>query len=250
MSLRDVASIIFLTFLLKQIPCTMAGQEEDILIDVHADRNKTTVKILSIDGGGIRGLIPAVVLAEIEKELNTFLPKKVCLADSFDIIAGTSTGGLIALGLALPDNTNNNNNTQERKKSLSDIVELYYKKGATIFPPESKWLRHITGLHKPKFDVTPLERELQAFFGHTNFSEAISHILIPAYELRGNDMHVFDSKIASLKKTQENIILQGSYLLKIFLIRWPGQNLSKRGNVEISKVKSRQNHRLLSFSLS
>ena len=53
-------------------------------------------KILSIDGGGIRGVIPALVLAEIEKRTN----KRV--ADMFDLIAGTSTGGILALGLTIP----------------------------------------------------------------------------------------------------------------------------------------------------
>ena len=54
-------------------------------------------KILSIDGGGIRGLIPALVLAEIEKRTGR------AVADCFDLIAGTSTGGILALGFARDD---------------------------------------------------------------------------------------------------------------------------------------------------
>jgi hypothetical protein len=56
------------------------------------------IKILSIDGGGIRGIIPAVVLAEIERR--TGRP----IADLFDLIAGTSAGGILALGLSIPKN--------------------------------------------------------------------------------------------------------------------------------------------------
>jgi patatin-like phospholipase/acyl hydrolase len=55
------------------------------------------IKVLSIDGGGIRGIIPAMVLAEIEKRTNK------PISELFHLIAGTSTGGIITLGLTKPD---------------------------------------------------------------------------------------------------------------------------------------------------
>jgi patatin-like phospholipase/acyl hydrolase len=61
--------------------------------------SRRLVKVLSIDGGGVRGIIPSFVLANIEN----FLPKNVHIRDSFDVIAGTSVGGLIALLLSVPD---------------------------------------------------------------------------------------------------------------------------------------------------
>ena len=60
-------------------------------------RNSRPLRILSIDGGGIRGLLPVMVLAELERR--TDKP----IADMFDFIAGTSTGALLALGLTVPD---------------------------------------------------------------------------------------------------------------------------------------------------
>ncbi len=57
------------------------------------------VKILAIDGGGIRGIIPATVLAEIERRTGARI------ADLFDLVAGTSTGGILALGLVKPDSS-------------------------------------------------------------------------------------------------------------------------------------------------
>ena len=71
------------------------------------------IKILSIDGGGIRGIIPAIILAEIEERTE----KRV--ADLFDLIAGTSTGGILALGLTKPN--------EERKPQYAarDLVDLY-----------------------------------------------------------------------------------------------------------------------------
>ena len=68
--------------------------------------------ILSIDGGGIRGLIPALVLAEIEKRT------KKRVAQLFDLISGTSTGGILALGLCKDDG-----NGQRCEKTATDLSE-------------------------------------------------------------------------------------------------------------------------------
>ena len=57
---------------------------------------KDLVKILSIDGGGIRGLIPAMMLDALERKMGH------PAAELFDVIAGTSTGGILALALAVP----------------------------------------------------------------------------------------------------------------------------------------------------
>ena len=78
-------------------------------------------KILSIDGGGIRGIIPALVLAEIEKK--TGKP----IAKSFDLIAGTSTGGILGLGLCV------DNGQGEPKFTARELVNLYRNRGREIF---------------------------------------------------------------------------------------------------------------------
>ncbi|MDR3246356.1 MAG: patatin-like phospholipase family protein, partial [Prevotellaceae bacterium] len=66
---------------------------------------KRKVTILSIDGGGIRGIIPAVILNYIEEGLQRKTgDNKVVLSDYFDMIAGTSTGGILACFYLLPDN--------------------------------------------------------------------------------------------------------------------------------------------------
>src|SRR5262245_29471105 len=78
-------------------------------------------RILALDGGGIRGIIPAVVLAEVERR--TRRP----IADLFDLIAGTSTGGILALGLVRPGAGGNPYHTAQA------MVELYEKDGPKIF---------------------------------------------------------------------------------------------------------------------
>ncbi len=80
-----------------------------------------TIKILSIDGGGIRGIIPAVILSAIEDMTG----KKI--ADMFDLIAGTSTGGIVALGLTKP------NANGQPQYAAKDLVALYEKEGENIF---------------------------------------------------------------------------------------------------------------------
>src|ERR1700733_16299542 len=79
------------------------------------------VKILSIDGGGIRGIIPALVLAEIEKRTGRPI---ACL---FDLIAGTSTGGILALGLSIPKTP------PAPLYAASQLFEMFAHEGGRIF---------------------------------------------------------------------------------------------------------------------
>lgn len=84
--------------------------------------------MLSIYGGGIRGIIPAMILVEIEKRYSAFLGKKVFIAEMFDLLCGTSTGGILSLGSAYPDT-----NTGRPKYSAQDLLDIYLKKGDSIF---------------------------------------------------------------------------------------------------------------------
>ena len=89
-------------------------------------RNKKRVTILSIDGGGIRGLVPALIMEHMEE----ISGKKI--ADVFDIIAGTSTGGILAMMAALP--ADHGAKTHSKHSSGASMVELYNKRGTEIFP--------------------------------------------------------------------------------------------------------------------
>ncbi len=87
-----------------------------------------TLRILSIDGGGIRGLIPALVLLELENRLGA-AGKDRQLYKHFDLIAGTSTGGIIAAGLTAP----NPANKTQAAMDAAGIVSLYRDEGDEIF---------------------------------------------------------------------------------------------------------------------
>ncbi|CDP16057.1 unnamed protein product [Coffea canephora] len=95
-----------------------------------------SVTILSIDGGGVRGIIPATILAFLEDELKNLDGPEARIADYFDIIAGTSTGGLISAMLTTPDGDD-----PEKRKPLftaQEVVDFYLKESQHIFPKEQE----------------------------------------------------------------------------------------------------------------
>lgn len=144
-----------------------------------------TIKILSIDGGGIRGLIPALILAAIEQR--TQRP----IADLFDLIVGTSTGGVIALGLTKPDATG------EPVYSADDLATLYRTKGDQIFSRSP--LRRLTSLGNiadEKYDTKVIERFLQDYFGSTRLKDSLANVLITSYEIERRFPFFFKSERA------------------------------------------------------
>ncbi|MEM8530115.1 MAG: CBASS cGAMP-activated phospholipase [Chloroflexota bacterium] len=143
------------------------------------------VKILSIDGGGIRGLIPALILAEIEQR--TQRP----IADLFDLIVGTSTGGVIALGLTKPDATG------KPVYSASDLATLYRTKGDQIFSRSP--LRRFTSFGNiidEKYDSKGIEHFLQDYFGSTQLKDVLTNVLITSYEIERRFPFFFKSERA------------------------------------------------------
>jgi patatin-like phospholipase/acyl hydrolase len=128
--------------------------------------------VLSVDGGGIRGVIPAVVLAELERL--TGRP----LSSLFHLMAGTSTGGLLVLGLAKPGPGGG------PEFGASDLVSLYETEGRRIFS-RSLWHRitALDNLIEEKYPSRGLEDVLRRHLGDTRLSEALTDVLVPAYEL-------------------------------------------------------------------
>ncbi len=122
-------------------------------------------RILAIDGGGIRGLVPAVVCQKIEAWART------PIHGLFDLIAGSSTGGILALGLASPPNG----------KTAESIVHLFKDEGPEIFSRPRRFKHYLYG---PKYSSEKLEHVLLSHFGALKLSEAIVDVLVTAYDIQ------------------------------------------------------------------
>ena len=134
--------------------------------------SKGIVKILSIDGGGIRGIIPAIVLTEIEKR--TGRP----VSQLFDLVAGTSTGGILALGLTIPKTKG------APLYTAQNLVEMYEREGRRIF--SRSLLRKLfacDNLTWKKYSSTGIEQVLLEYFGDSRLRDAATEVLITSYEI-------------------------------------------------------------------
>ena len=127
-------------------------------------------QILSLDGGGIRGLFSAAVLASFERDLN------VNVVDHFDLITGTSTGGIIALALGMG-------------VTPLEVVEFYVEHGPSIFP--DGMFRGARRLFKNKYDQEPLKRALREVIGEKTLGESTKRLVIPAYNLGQDQVRLF-----------------------------------------------------------
>jgi patatin-like phospholipase/acyl hydrolase len=124
------------------------------------------MRVLAIDGGGIRGLIPALVCTEIERRSG----RRVF--ELFDLIAGTSTGGIIACAVCAPD-----------PLPASELVKLYEDEGPDIFDRSLfQRIRSADGLLDEKYDDAALDRALERFLGHKRLAETKPDLIVPSYD--------------------------------------------------------------------
>jgi patatin-like phospholipase/acyl hydrolase len=137
-------------------------------------------RILSLDGGGIMGAFGAAVLAEFEVDCRRVTGKG--LTDQFDLITGTSTGGIIAIGLGMG-------------ASPEQILGLYRDRGSRIFPRASGldgWLpgffRNVLG---PKYSPDALRQAIEGVVGQKTLADAKTRLLVPAYDATMGRVYVF-----------------------------------------------------------
>lgn len=137
-----------------------------------------SIKVLAIDGGGIRGIIPALILSEIQKRLGADLYK------FFDLISGTSTGGIIALGIGTQSN-------KGQPYSPTELADLYVENGPSIF--KKNLVTSIKNFARPKYSPDALQNTLVEFFGDAQFNTALAPLLISSYDLQGQIPFFFKS---------------------------------------------------------
>ncbi|XP_030454255.2 patatin-like protein 2 [Syzygium oleosum] len=164
---------------------------EEMGVPVQPPTYGNLITILSIDGGGIRGIVPATILSFLESELQKLDGKDARLADYFDVIAGTSTGGLLTAMLTSP---NENNRPMFAAK---DIKDFYLENGPKIFPQDSCPFAPVTKMMKtltrPRYDGKYLHSLVKEKLGDTRLHQTLTHVVIPAFDIKRLQPTIFST---------------------------------------------------------
>jgi patatin-like phospholipase/acyl hydrolase len=144
-------------------------------------------RILAVDGGGIRGLIAARVIARLEREMSEAAGTERRISDAFHMVCGTSTGGLLALGLTVPDP----DAPGRPKLSGERLADLYVKKGGRIFGDRLQRLRSLWGWIAPKHSPDGLAKALEEDFEETRLRDALREVIVTTYDMHEPGPHFF-----------------------------------------------------------
>jgi patatin-like phospholipase/acyl hydrolase len=151
---------------------------------------KPQLRILSIDGGGIRGIISCTILEFIESQLGD------SLASHFDLIVGTSTGGIITMGLARGGNA--------KPYSAKELLDLYKKSGHRIFHARNRdFLSRIMSFSKTTaeltqkaYDESGIEELFNTYFGDSMLRDAATNVLVTTFDVARGKPFYFSSRLA------------------------------------------------------
>ena len=151
----------------------LTGVGPDSALTGSPDPNALLLQVLALDGGGLRGIFTTATLAAWEEDFAT------PIADHFDLIVGTSTGGIIALalGLGMPP---------------AEILSIYLEHGDHIFPRTGR-ARHglLRRLLRPRYDAVELRAVMRDRFGDRLLGESRVRLAIPSYDLAADHIHLF-----------------------------------------------------------
>lgn len=165
------------------------------------------ISILSIDGGGIKGIISAKVLIRLEKYIKLYTKKEtVHLADYFDLIAGTSTGSILAALILCPDPHG------RPQYTANDALELYLTQGKAMF--QKRFLYPINtffGLFGSKYKNNNFMEALNQYFGEIKMKQLLKPCLFPAYNTR-NQKTIFFNSMSSMKNECRDYYLKDAVL--------------------------------------
>ncbi len=176
--------------------------------------------ILTIDGGGSRGIIPATVLSHIEKLLPT-LGLSERITDHFDLIAGTSTGGLIALALTVPDPSYFTPSAASMGRA-DLITALYRNHASTIFPKALPFLptQFLTQLFNPKYEDDSFNELLSHIFSTAQMEEACVPTMVVTYDYLNDRPHILSSyggRTVSMKKAARATCAAPTYFAPVVI---------------------------------
>lgn len=142
--------------------------------------------VLSIDGGGIRGIVPAQVLTHVERLLKeVFEDSTMKIADHFDLIAGTSTGGILGIAYLMPE-------FGRPMYTAEEVLNIYFERGDEIFDvPFYHKLTSAGGRLDEKYPDKGLMETLEDYFGEVKLNELLKPTLFTAYDIKRRKAHFF-----------------------------------------------------------
>jgi len=142
--------------------------------------------ILSIDGGGIRGIIPSIFLASLKENLEKKNIKEP-FHQIFDLMAGTSTGGLIALALSVPLYKYTDGDMYDRNGGVQaqELPFLYETLGSVVFPGNKrKVIKVVRQLFTSKYSSEPLRKILYDIFKECRVNQALTNLLVTSFDMK------------------------------------------------------------------
>jgi len=154
------------------------------------------VRILSLDGGGMRGIIPATVLEYLEKKLiEKSGNPNARIADYFDMIVGTSTGGILGCFYLTP-NPSNGNGKPSSKYSASEAIKFYTEQGKLIFNDSKKhsWFGARQIFNATRFTPDNLEKIFRKEFGEMKFNQLLKPCIVTTYDMYKQSSFFFNSR--------------------------------------------------------
>ncbi|KAL5557057.1 hypothetical protein UlMin_039293 [Ulmus minor] len=161
---------------------------------IPAPKHGNLITILSIDGGGIRGMIPGVLLDYLESQLQELDGKDARLADYFDVVTGTSTGGLITAMLTAPNEHN------RPLYAANQIVPFYHEHAPKIFPQAKgiigSALNSIQSLLSPKYDGKYLHQLVRKLLAGKRLHDTLTNVVIPTFDIKKLQPILFSSYLA------------------------------------------------------
>ncbi|KAL0377727.1 UNVERIFIED_CONTAM: Patatin-like protein 1 [Sesamum radiatum] len=164
-------------------------------LQIQPPKQGNLITILSIDGGGVRGIIPGVILGYLESQLQELDGEDARLADYFDLIAGTSTGGLLTTMITAPG---------KNKRPMyagKDLVPFYLEHCPKIFPqtrgPFAGLIDVFKAVTGPSYDGKYLRRLLQKLLGETRLHETLTNVVLPTFDIKKLQPIIFSSYMAA-----------------------------------------------------
>ncbi|USD20148.1 patatin-like phospholipase family protein [Microbulbifer variabilis] len=169
-------------------------------------KDKDTIKILIIDGGGIRGLIPLYVIQFIEQQ--TGKP----IDELFDVFSGVSTGAIIATGLNVTQIPNQEGIPEkiDSRTKTEKVIDIYKNESRYLF--SSPWYHKLmsgNGFFSPRFSGERLRNTIEKHYtDEINFTDLKNYIIIPSFNIHTGQLHLFKNRGETVNKLPTDTLYQ------------------------------------------